>query len=111
MIKILWVSRHEPLREQVEELEQAFGEVEITRYCDVVYNVAQLMEVYDDGEYDEMVVVLPVELIRQLVMVGVKPLKPVLHREVIGFGEVRLRHHHFERIMYIDYVSEPLIGE
>ena len=31
--------------------------------------------------------------------------------EVIGFGEVRLRHHHFERIMYIDYVSGPLIGE
>lgn len=111
MIKILWVSRHEPLREQVEELEQAFGKVEITRYCDIVYNVAQLMEVYDDGEYDEMVVVLPVQLIRQLVMVGVKPLKPVLHREVIGFGEVRLRHHHFERILYIDYVSEPLIGE
>lgn len=111
MVRILWVSRHEPLKEQVEELQQAFGEVEITRYCDVVYSVAQLMEVYDDGEYDEMVVVLPVQLIRQLVMMGVKPLKPVLHREVIGFGEVRLRHHHFERILYIDYVSEPLIGE
>lgn len=111
MIKILWVSRHKPLREQVEELEQAFGKVEITRYCDIVYNVAQLMEVYDDGEYDEMVVVLPVQLIRQLVIMGVKPLKPVLHREVIGFGEVRLQHHHFERILYIDYVSEPLMGE
>lgn len=111
MVRILWVSRHEPLKEQVEELQQAFGEVEITRYCDVVYSVAQLMEVYDDGEYDEMVVVLPVQLIRQLVMMGVKPLKPVLHREVIGFGEVRLRHHHFERILYIDYVSEPLMGE
>ena len=111
MIKILWVSRHEPLREQVEELQQVFGDVEITRYCDIVYSGAQLVQVFDDGEYDEMVVVLPVELIRQLIIVGIQPLKPVLHREVIRFGEVRLRHHHFERIIYIDYVSEPLMGE
>ena len=76
-----------------------------------MYSGAQLVQVFDDGEYDEMVVVLPVELIRQLVIVGIQPLKPVLHREVIRFGEVRLRHHHFEGIMYIEYVSEPLIGE
>ena len=69
------------------------------------------MEVYDDGEYDEMVVVLSVQLIRQLVIMGVKPLKPVLHHEVIGFGEVRLRHYYFERIIYTDYVSEFLMGE
>ena len=45
MVKILWVSRHEPLREQVEELEQVFGDVEITRYCDIVYSGAQLAQV------------------------------------------------------------------
>ena len=110
-VKILWVSRHEPLREQLDELQQAFGDVEITRYCEVVYTVAQLLEVYDDGMYDEMIVVLPVESIRQLILMGVRPLKAVLHREVIGYGEVRLTHHHFERILYVDVQSVPLLGE
>ena len=82
MIRILWVSRHDPLTEQIDELTQAFGDIEIEQYVDVVYNVGQLLEVYDEGLFDEMVVVLPVEIIRQLILHGIKPLKAVMRREI-----------------------------
>lgn len=110
MIKILWVSRHNPLPEQVDELTSVFGDIEITQYTDVVYSVGQLLEIYDDGMFDEMVVVLPVEMIRQLLVGGVKPLKAVMRREKISWNEVRLEHHHFERITCLEIQSEPLMG-
>ncbi len=110
-MKILWVSRHEPLKEQVSELRQVFGNVRVDQYGEIIYNVAQLLKVYDDGLYDEMVVVLPVQIISQLLLAGVKPLKPVLHRQMVGGGEVRLVHHHFERILKLEYCSEVLVGE
>lgn len=110
MIKILWVSRHNPLPEQIDELTLAFGDIEITQYTDVVYSVGQLLEMFDDGMFDEMVVVLPVEMIRQLLVGGVRPLKAVMRREKISWNEVRLEHHHFERIICLEIQSEPLMG-
>jgi len=110
VIRILWVSRHDPLTEQIDELTQAFRDIEIEQYVDVVYNVGQLLEVYDEGLFDEMVVVLPVEIIRQLILHGIKPLKAVMRREKISWNEVRLEHHHFERITCLEIQSEPLLG-
>lgn len=74
MKTILWLSRHEPLPVQVAELERLFGEVEIRQDVNPFKNARDIKRRYEQGGYDDLVVVAPLWVIYQLSELGIQPL-------------------------------------
>ena len=108
MNKILWLSRHEPQPVQVEELEKIFGTVDIIQVSTVINKVDEIIQIMKENNADEIVVVLPLNLISELLRQGVKPLRAVMERILKEDGDVEFRHSHFERIMKIEIITEKL---
>lgn len=75
MKKILWVSKHQPLKSQVDELKRLFGDdVYIRIYTKSFNHAAQITSVYREGYYDDMVLIAPLSLVRVITSFGIKPL-------------------------------------
>ena len=72
--KILWLSRHEPLRCQIEFLKQAFGAVEIRRDINPFKSAEDIAERFKSGDYDDLVVVAPLSVIDRLTKLEIYPL-------------------------------------
>lgn len=64
--KILWLSRHDILPEQVAELRSAFGKVEFVKHGQGVESGAEVFQLFNDLDRNEMVVVLPLPLLAEL---------------------------------------------
>lgn len=62
MKRILWVSRHAMTKEQFDDLERIYGEVEIIQYDKTVENVKDILR----NDVDVYAVVLPINLISDL---------------------------------------------
>ena len=62
MKRILWVSRHAMTKEQSDDLERIYGEVEIIQYDKTVENVKDILR----NDVDVYAVVLPINLISDL---------------------------------------------
>jgi len=74
MIRILWVSRHEPLPSQEAALKERFGEIEIHRDPRPFSSAEDIYDRFRRGGYDEMVVVAPLSVIAKLCELGIRPL-------------------------------------
>lgn len=74
MLKILWVSRHEPVRSQIEWLRRKFGEVQIDQDPRPFDSAEDIVKRYKDGAYDDMVVVAPLSVIAKLLERRIYPL-------------------------------------
>ena len=74
--KILWLSRHEPEKEQIDELNEVFGEIEITQVKQFIKSIGHIVKLMG-SEYDEAVVVLPYSLRVQMVEKGLRPIVSV----------------------------------
>ena len=125
MVKILWISRHEPLPAQEQELKEIFGEVEIIRYKFTVRDVDHVLALKKALKADELVCVLPLSILRQLCERGVHPLMAVMeaihicendpcpqfdpNTDWIDPGSKRhYRFQKFERLLKIEIVTEPI---
>lgn len=109
--RVLWLSRHEPLPEQIDELKQAFGEsVEIIFEPVVVKSGEEVVELMKINNAQHIVVVLPLTLIEQLLKLGVKPIKAVMVRNIaIESNEVKFEHICFKIIEKIEIKTRTLI--
>lgn len=128
MRRVLWVSRHRPLKAQVEALRRAFGEVEISIHDEQVKDVDHLLGLIRRHRADEVVCVLPVSIIMRLVERGWRPLwseMELLHRDCEGYGcpeygadsdvimespsvTRHYRFREFRRILRFEMVTEPI---
>lgn len=74
-MKVLWVSRHEPLESQLKELQRLFGaDVQVDRHTKAYANAAEVVRVYRRGFYDEMVLIAPLSVCKVIATFGIKPL-------------------------------------
>lgn len=98
MKRILWFSRHKPMLEQARDLgENVFHEtVEIIQKHKEIKNGLEVKEIMEEINADEVVVVLPINLISQLIAHGIRPYRAVMER-VVG-DKNKFRHKYFERI-------------
>ena len=108
---MLWLSRHEPQEEQVEELERVFGEIEIVQVSKTVSGAIDVLSLMQEHSADELVAVLPIGLMAELTERGVHPIRAVMSREVNDKGEAIFKHDHFERLMRVSFLSHPLEQE
>lgn len=89
MKKILWVSRHNPMKVQRAELERLFGAVEVIQDSKPFSNAKEIKRRYEKGHYDDLVVVAPLWVIFHLTELGIKPLW-VEMLEVLSIDEYHL---------------------
>ena len=92
MTKILWLSQQRPEPVQVRALEKIFGgKVEIVRKLEEYPEPADIVKLYKEGNYNDIVVVACTALISQLVELGLRPLWPEMVKTDKGacFGHFR----------------------
>ena len=119
-MKILWVSRHTMTKEQMEDLNRIYGEVEIKQYSDTIQNAKQITEL--GADCDVLAVVLPPALLADLTnpRVNQKPvIRAIANRVPTGKTiinpatgkeepEMRFEHAGWERVVKIEIVTERL---
>ena len=131
MKKVLWFSRHAMTTAQKADLTRILGEVEITQVNGTAPNVhvaftatsPELGETVADkileGEipalkelvkgFDEVAVVLPINMIQQLLpFVGGRLLQAVSRREVLPEGKITFSHDKWQAIKEVKIVTEDL---
>jgi len=99
---ILWLSRHPMQNSQIQELEQVFGDVRIVQVKKTHADIPGILSLAEEHHADEIVAVLPLSLVARLCQTR---FKPILSVPKLGKYPV---HDHFERILSVDVVSEPL---
>lgn len=71
MKKILWLSRHQMTEEQINELIKIYGDVIIIQDNKQINNVEELLQ--DIESMDVLAVVLPIEMVGELLKITDKP--------------------------------------
>lgn len=125
IVRILWLSRHKPLKSEIDELKRIFGEIYIIQYPNKVENAEHVLNLIEYFGADEIVAVLPLTIIAKITEKGVKPLRAemtLLHtckskpcpdfdpdRDWIDPTSKRhFRFTHFSRIHQVRIISERL---
>lgn len=114
MKKILWVSRHPIRRDQIKELRQIHGDIEIISMATKVTDPYDIKLKMEEIQADDVVVVLPLNHIATLISIGIQPLRAVMdHRyyEEDGITKVQYRHEYFERIKNVEIEREKVLKE
>lgn len=106
MKRILWVSRHQPLPRQLEELRRLFGEVEVKEDPRPFSSAEEIQFRYQMGTFDDIVVVAPLSVLDRLVKLGIKPLWAQMQQVTADQGEVQVsdRHYRFDRFRRVKAV-------
>lgn len=79
--KILWISRHPPLKKQLDELRRIYGDFELIQYAGYVKDSEEVVNLMKTYGADDIVVILPMTMIYYLVNeLGVKPVWPEIER-------------------------------
>jgi len=74
-MKILWVSRHPPLKSQILALKARFGEgVEVIQDPNPFSGAEDIASRFKSGGFDDLVVVAPLSVIAHLVQLGLHPI-------------------------------------
>lgn len=74
-MKILWLSEHEPLESQAKELQTLFGDdIQICEDYDRFRNAKEVKRRFEEGGYDDLVVVAPFTVIKRLCELELYPL-------------------------------------
>jgi len=112
--RILWLSRHHPEPLQREVLTEKFGEVTVIVYEKSVNSALDVLTIFQAEGCHEMVLVLPVDILAELIsllkkqQMIVRPIRAVMKREVLDHGGVASQFSHFERITDLYLLTEPL---
>ena len=115
-IRVLWLSRHAPTREQCLDLEATLGPVEIIQHTESVRDAEEVIFLMAENQCDEVVAVLPLNILADLTKRGIKPIRAVMERKVIRKGlsdgeetlEAEFHFQHFERVLEITVKTERL---
>lgn len=71
--KILWVSRHDPTKSQLEKLADMYGDISITK-MDGFKSAEEICRRYYGENFTDIVVVAPLSVIQKLTEYGIRPL-------------------------------------
>lgn len=116
-MKVLWMSRHQPLQSQLDELDRIFGGCEVVQDPKPFEDASDIQKRYEDGGYDEIVVVAPLSVIAKLTEAGLRPLwaemETIDESEFNPYDSVRVndriyRFRGFKRIKRVALEFEPL---
>ena len=109
-MNILWLSRHAPQEEQYRALEQAFAPepIRLIEVNKTVQSADEVINTMSDNGADELVAVLPINLIADLTHKGVHPIRAVMNRELKDDGQVEFTFDHFERVDKVEIVTSPI---
>lgn len=108
MKRILWISRHPPQETQIKDLELAFGLVEIVEHAETIKNAKEIQELMAKEDCNDVVAVLPLNLLSDLVKMGIRPIRAIMKRTIDESGEAHFEHDYFERILNIFVETIPL---
>ncbi|MBO0887473.1 hypothetical protein J2P12_00070 [Candidatus Bathyarchaeota archaeon] len=113
--KIIWVSRHAPLKSQISELERLFPKHTLVIEKRPFSSAEQIVKRFREAEGDEMVVVAPWSVMRQIIKLGIRPIyaemKPTTSADaesVIVSGRKKRRYYKFVGFSYCTDVSLKL---
>jgi len=67
LVRVAWISRHQPLKAQVEELRRLFGDVEIVHINETFRDAKEVYREVKRSNCTHAVVVLPLSMIAHLV--------------------------------------------
>lgn len=108
-MRILWLSRHEPQKNQLDELRKKLGKFELIQKSLTIKDAKQVKEVMEQEGCDEVVAVLPINLLQDLIKLGIRPIRAVMEREFQGGKSVKFTHSHFERVEQIEIKTTPIL--
>lgn len=100
--RILWLSRHSPEDDQIAELKEIFGKIEIIQKSETVNDAYEVRGIMEKARAKEIVAVLPLSILAGLLRIGIQPIRAVMKREVISDEEVNFHHDFFERVIKIE---------
>lgn len=106
---ILWISRHSVTKEQYDELELAFGKINIIPRNITISHPRKIKELMAECNCQEVVAVLPLSMIAQLPSTGITPIRAVMTRKMNSKGEVVYNHDHFEVVEEVIVKAHPLL--
>lgn len=112
---VYWLSRHPPLRVQVDALKAKFGsDCKIIQDPNPVDTVDEILKRFEQSGAHEIVVVLPYSMIHKLIQRGISPLMPIMKEvgdneqcDLIYRGK-KLRFIEFRRLKEIRLIYEKI---
>jgi hypothetical protein len=117
-MKIMRLTRHAVTAEQVEALEEKYGDVNIVQVTDTLLSnpreaVAMFDQLAQQSYADVAEVVLPINLLQavlqsEFVKNGGIVIRSVMDREVDSEGNATFTFSHYEKIVKVEIVTEPL---
>ena len=108
-MRILWVSRHYPTDEQHLSLEEIMQErIDFVVCSQSVPDAKVIIPLMKQYECDDVVVVLPLNILSDLCSLGVKPIRARMDRNVKPTGDTTYKHATYERILKADVLFEQL---
>ena len=108
--RVLWLSRHAPTEEQTQELERILGPCEIVQVSRTVNSGKEVKDLLRENQCDEIVAVLPLNILQQVISQGIQPIRAVMSRELKENGEAVFHFQHFERVLEVTVRTERLGG-
>jgi len=117
--RVLWLSRHAPTEEQCLDLEATLGPVEIIQHTESVRDAEEVIFLMAEHRCDEVVAVLPLNILADLVKKGIKPIRAVMERRIVKRGlsddgeetlEAEFKFKYFERVLKVEVETERLGG-
>ena len=101
--KVLWLSRHAPTTEQVEKLAQVLEpcDVNVIQVSKTVKNGKEVKDLLRENKCNEVVAVLPLNILQQVISQGIQPIRAVMLREIREDGNAEFRFQHFERVLEV----------
>lgn len=119
MVRIAWLSRHEPLPVQIDTLRAIFGDIEITQDARTWGDASAIVERVKG--FDEVVIVAPLSLIAELLRRGLRPIRADMQlmppgTEFDPYRDVAEKDRHyrfmkFSRIVRLELVTEDLVPQ
>ena len=98
MKRILWISRHEPLEDQLDELKKRFGEVEIEQVSQYFNSGKSVYNLMQEMDCDAIVTILPIDYMAELNDLGVNPLIAIMRRYYNSKDKAKFSHEKFVRV-------------
>jgi len=109
MTRVLWISRHAPTDQQIQELQQVFGPVDVIQESVTIGKATEVKDLMERHAATEVVAVLPVNLLADLTRLGIRPIRAVMERQLHDDGSVDFVHQRFERVERVEIVTSPLL--
>jgi hypothetical protein len=113
-MKVGWLSRHQWTEDQKKDLAKGLGikegEIELSQEAATFNSSKEIVSMIKEKNYKEAVVVLPINLIGDLLKEGIQPLRAFMIRKLNEDGTVTFNHSHFERVIKVE-VETKRLGE